>query len=98
MTVEDKNKLLKEAQAYINSQIYKVAKEIGYQRMLGIHNNGYVYKMFYNLRIILILEKLTHTFIYVLVSVSLKNWLIVNLYFMILTGLRRNTNACVCCK
>lgn len=38
MAPHEKQKLLKEAQAYLNSQMYKCVKDIGYQKMLGTGN------------------------------------------------------------
>ncbi|CAC5371615.1 unnamed protein product [Mytilus coruscus] len=40
MAPHEKQKILKEAQAYLNSQMYKCVKDIGYQKMLGAGNNG----------------------------------------------------------
>ena len=33
MGKEEKNKIMREAQAYLNSQMYKAAKDSGYQHM-----------------------------------------------------------------
>ena len=33
MEVEEKTKIMREAQAYLNSQVYKAAKDSGYQHM-----------------------------------------------------------------
>ena len=38
MAPHEKQKILKEAQAYLNSQMYKCVKDVGYQSMLN--NNG----------------------------------------------------------
>ena len=40
MAPHEKQKILKEAQAYLNSQMYKCVKDIGYQKMLGTGNAG----------------------------------------------------------
>lgn len=33
MDTDEKNKMLREAQAYLNSQMYKAAKDVGYEHM-----------------------------------------------------------------
>jgi len=33
MGIEEKNKIIREAQAYLNSQMYKAANEMGYEHI-----------------------------------------------------------------
>lgn len=40
MGPEEKNKIMREAQAYLNSQMYKAANEMGYEHMTS-HNPRY---------------------------------------------------------
>ncbi|XP_052270374.1 uncharacterized protein LOC127871467 isoform X3 [Dreissena polymorpha] len=40
MTPEEKNKMLRDAQAYLNSQIYKATNEVGYEHMTNPNHQG----------------------------------------------------------
>ncbi|XP_052283924.1 uncharacterized protein LOC127880641 isoform X2 [Dreissena polymorpha] len=40
MTLEEKSKMLRDAQAYLNSQIYKATNEVGYEHMTNPNHQG----------------------------------------------------------